>query len=187
MILYIHDNKTGGVIEQTCRTLGVEVLTAADAEKQQADASQVDTFLDRVDAMVLEITKPDQQVQFLLAHAILAQKPTLCLYGKNQPPRELLKYVKKGKPPRPIKTFSYTDGTIERSVANFIITHDPEKQEFDDIPSIKYTLRLTPRIERYLEWYSETHQTTKADRIRELLENAADESDDYAEGERVEQ
>ncbi|MFH1426432.1 MAG: hypothetical protein ABIG66_03270, partial [Candidatus Kerfeldbacteria bacterium] len=78
MKVYIHDEKTGGAIEELCRKCGVEILTQRDVEKRSALPQDVSFFLDQVDAMVVEMTKPSQQIHFILAQAILMQKPTLC-------------------------------------------------------------------------------------------------------------
>ncbi|MFH1426865.1 MAG: hypothetical protein ABIG66_05570 [Candidatus Kerfeldbacteria bacterium] len=83
-------------------------------------------------------------------------------------------YIRKQKSPRPIKTYSYTEKTLPRAIANFIVLFDPEQKEHENIPSIKFTLRMTPRTERYLTWLSDKQGMSKADLLRNILENEAD-------------
>lgn len=178
MKIYVHDERKGAV-EDVCKQIdSLEVLTPTDVRARTHVPSGVNFFLDDVDVLVLEITKPTQDIQFILAQAILAEKPTLCLYGKNQAPREILSYIKKRKAPRPLKTFSYTDSTLPRAISQFIAAHDPNAEK-DNIPSIKFTLRLSSRIERYLDWYTQKHDVSKADYIRSLLDDAAEQDTDY--------
>ena len=184
MRIYIHDEKTAGRIQKYCESVGLDVLTPSRVRELAGDNTNGSSFfLDTVDILLVEVTKPTQEIHFVLAQAILANKPTLCLYGKNQSPRELLSYIKKRKAPRPIKTYSYTDKTLEDAIKKFIIRYDPSQQEHDDIPSIKFTLRLTPRHERYLQWASEKAGLNKADFLREQLSNMQEEDDTFVEEE----
>lgn len=179
MKAYIHDEKTSGIIAKTCEKIGVDILTPKMVKNRRSAPQGIDFFLDEVDFLILEITKPTQVMNFILAQAIIAQKSTLCMYAKNQPPRNILSYIKKRSAPRSVKTFSYTERNLSSTVERFVQLHDPRTQEHDDHPSIKFTLRLTPHIERYLSWYSESHDISKADHIREILTQKAKENDQY--------
>lgn len=180
MRIYLHDEKTGGMLEQICtKELGLDVLTIQSVRKRKKMPAQYDFFLDQVDVLIIEITKPNQDIQFILAQAILAQKPTLCVYGKNQPPRELLAYIKRKSLPRPVRTFSYTESTIVKALEEYIRSLDPDAQDHDNLPTVKFTLRLSPRIERYLLWYTKQHGISKADYLRELLEREVEDAKQY--------
>ena len=187
MRVYVHDTKTGGEIETFCKKAGLDVLTHEEVMARDASPADVSFFLDEVDALIIEITHPTQQVHFILAQAILADKPALCLYGKNQAPRELLSYIKKRPAPRPIKTFSYTAPTLLLALKNFVVRHDDGQDENEDLPTIKYTLRMSPRIDRYLQWVTETNGINKADFLRELLARVAEEDVAYNEGDAAEE
>ncbi|MBI2410753.1 MAG: hypothetical protein HYV32_02590 [Candidatus Kerfeldbacteria bacterium] len=179
MRVYIHDEKTGGAILRACREAGVSVLTPEKIRKRKRLPEGVAFFLDQVDLLIIEITKPNPLMHFILAQAILADKPTLCLYAKNQSPRLLLKYIRKKATPKPVKTFSYMETSLAEAVNHFIGMHDPLRQEHDEAVSIKYTLRLSPRVDRYLTWRSEKQKMNKADFIRELLARKAKEDRKY--------
>ncbi|PIW36615.1 MAG: hypothetical protein COW24_04370 [Candidatus Kerfeldbacteria bacterium CG15_BIG_FIL_POST_REV_8_21_14_020_45_12] len=179
MRIYLHDNKTQGRLERLCKRAGLEVLTHEEVMTRDTMPEGVNFFLDQVDALILEVTNPTQEIYFVLAQAMLTNKPTLCLYAKNQTPQELISYVKRRPAPRPIKTFSYTGATLIRSLTDFLIRQDPDQLEYDDIPSIKYTVRLTPKVDRYLKWISQQKKMNKADFLRDLLTTMAVEDPDF--------
>lgn len=173
--VYIHDERTDGKILQQCLRSGVDVLTLAEVRARKSAPKGTGFFLDQVDALVVEITQPTQDIHFILAQSLLAKKPVLCLYAKNQPPRELLVHIKQHANPRPVKTFSYTESSMAEAVDTFIRKHDSRFADANDQPSIKFTLRLTARMEEYLDWYAARHHVTKADALRELLLRQASE------------
>lgn len=53
-----------------------------------------------------------------------------------------------------------------------------KKRKFDK-PNIKFTLRITPRIEKYLSWKIQNTDRTKADYLREEVERLIDEDDEF--------
>jgi hypothetical protein len=177
--LYVHDERTDGKILQQCLQSGVDVLTLAEVRARKSGPKGHGFFLDQVDALLIEITQPTQDIHFILAQSLLAKKPVLCLYAKNQPPRELLSYIKQKSTPRPLKTFSYTDATLYEAIDTFIHKHDTRFADAHDQPSIKFTLRLTPRMEEYLEWYAKKHHATKADALRDLLRAQAESDSEF--------
>lgn len=182
MRIYLHDEKTGGLMIAQCNQMGVDLLTPEIVRSRDSLPEGYNFFLDQVDALIIEITHPTRDIQFILAQAILAQKPALCLYAKNQSPRELLAHIKKRSAPRPLKTFSYTEVTLPIAINKFIKQHDPAQQEHQHVPSIKYTLRLTPYQEQYLAELSEERGMTKADLIRSIIQEKAEVSKRTEEG-----
>lgn len=182
MKIYVHDDKTAGLIAKACKGLDVSVLTAQDVRGREFDAqaaTRKQFFLDEVDALILEITRPTQDIHFIIAQAIIARIPVLCLYGKNQAPRELLAYIKKGDAGKRIKTFSYLEEQLAPAVTAFIYRHDPEYASDMDIPEIKFTLRLTKRTNEYLAWEAKRTGKTKADLLRDIVQEQALANDQF--------
>lgn len=182
MKVYIYDQKTNGAIVKICAAAGVETLTREDVVQRHAQRPRNELFLDNIDLFIINITKPSQEIHFILAQAILSEKPTLCVYGKNQTPAELMQYIRKPGPRRRnIRTFSYTAKTLETGIRNFIRLYDPAEQRSEQIASVKFTLRLTPHIDRYLDWCVQKTGESKADMIRRLLEQKATADKKYTE------
>lgn len=179
MRVYVHDEKTNGIIARACKSLGCEVLTLHDVRKRQKDPEYRPEhfFLDGVDVMVMEITRPTSDIHFILAQAILRRKPLLCVYAKNQAPRELLSFIKRDDVQQ-LKTFSYIEEQLPEAVKIFIKRYDPRFIKEVKSPEIKFTLRLSKYMNEVLEEASIHMQRTKADIIRELLEDFAEQRAD---------
>lgn len=169
MIAFVVDRKGEETLLHLCRQEKFTVWTPKHVSKRALSAKDPTVWLDKIDVLVMEMTKPTKEAVFLLAQALILGKPTLCVYGKNQPPQELLKVMKRRATPRSVKTFSYTSRTLPTVVHRFLRRQMPHSPEREEMPSVKFTLRLSPRIERYLEWYQQTHHINKADYIRDLL------------------
>jgi len=135
------------------------------------------TTLAQVDAIILELGHVSDELQFILAQSIILRKPTLCLYPKNKEPREILHMLSKNTVPKCIVTRCYTSTTIDETIDKFLQTLD-QSVSLEQVPSIKFTVRLTPSLQHYLEWLAEKQHINKADYIRQLLKKTAD--DDVA-------
>lgn len=178
MIVYLFDpNKTD--IAAFLNQSGVELW-----QKPQ-DSGNIEAWdqmgmnpLEKVGAIVLEVSSIDQQTNYLLAQAILLQKDTLCLYNKAKPPRQLLMYLGKKNVPKCIQTKAYTEKGLQGLVQKFIKTVKPDV-EIDEAPNIKYTLRITSSIEKYLNWKSRQDKINKADFIRDNISKQMRKDEEY--------
>lgn len=134
--------------------------------------------LEQIDALLLEITNSDQQINYLLAQAILLQKNTLCFYKRSSPPRQLLMYLKRKNVPHCIQLKAYTTNSFSHVISDYLKSLKPAIV-FSEVPHIKFTLRLTESIENYLNWLSKKKKINKADYLRELLKKLMTEDEDY--------
>ncbi len=181
MKIYIYDERTGGSLRDLCVSNRLDVLTHEEAMARRKHARLGLSFLDEVDVLILEMTKPNQDVQFILAHALLLQKPTLCLYSKNQAPRDLMSYIQKQPSPHAIKTFSYTAKTMMPAVRRFVGQYATDPQQRQEFPATKYTLRLTAREDRYIQWLAQQNRTTKAKMMRQIIHELIEKDEQYRE------
>jgi hypothetical protein len=181
MRVYMYDERTNGALQALCVSLGIEVITHEDilSKRRAMSSAAPQFFLQEVDLLIIETTQPTQEMQFIIAQALLTQKPTLCLYAKNYPPRELLNFIKQQPQPRSIKTFSYVSQSLPAAVRRFLRMHSDNTNDRDDFATIKYTLRLTPRVDRYLQWRADATHESKADVIRSLLLDLAQSDTTY--------
>ncbi len=134
--------------------------------------------LERVDAIILEISYPADELHYILAQAIVLQRPTLCLYPKNREPRDMLMHLQKPNVPKTVQPRSYTSTTLKDVLNKFLQSID-RNVKLEDTPNIKFTLRLTPAIEHYLDWLGQYREINKADYIRKLIKEDADKNSDY--------
>ncbi|MBI2426997.1 MAG: hypothetical protein HYV34_04055 [Candidatus Kerfeldbacteria bacterium] len=145
-------------------------LRPKELEEAKRRAKEVEgmMLLDQINAFVIEASTPDPEIGYILAHAVVYKKPTLMIYTRGNAPRELLHNFKQ----RDVSSFLmfriYTAHNLDRLLFDFLAWLDvmPEK----DMPSIKFTLRLSPNISRFLEWKGAQMKLAKADFLRALIE-----------------
>ena len=178
MIIYLFD-PTNSKVNTYLNQGGIEIWRKPqDVENMEVWDSLGRNPLERVDAMVLEISQINPQVNYLLAQAILLQKNTLCVYKKANPPRAFLMYLHKKNVPRCIQFKAYTDKALQGIVHNFL-KHLKPTVALEEIPYIKFTLRITDSIEKYLTWKSKQQKKNKADLIRHDIEKQMADDEDY--------
>jgi len=117
--------------------------------------------------LILEITEITPQITYLLAQAMFMKKPLLCLYEKSKPPREFLMLIRKKHCPDFIIMKSYTLQKIEATLNPFLASLSSEVMQ--TVANIKFTLRISPKIEQYLQWKAKQEGMTKANYLRNLL------------------
>ena len=178
MIVYFSDRQKTKA-EQILNSQGVLLW------QKSSSAGTIDVWntaegnhLEKIDALILEITEPDSQINYLLAQAILLQKSTLCFFKKNNPPRQLLTHLRKKNVPHCIAAKSYVDNNLADVIIAFIKTLKPTV-ELSNIPNIKYTLRMTEALENYLNWKAKQTKINKADFIRDNLKKMMEEDEEY--------
>lgn len=145
-----------------------------------AQSGSILSALERVDAIVLEITQTDPDVQYMLAQAIISQKPTLCLYSKNQEPRDMLSHLSKKTIPKCIVVKCYTPSGLPEVVNRFVESLNTVSPA-EEIPNIKFTLRLTTTLDKYLEWLMRERHINKAEYMRDLIKKQMDQDEKYQE------
>lgn len=161
-------------IVDTLRSSGIFVVASnnqnnTDFKKeeleQMSEAGEI--LLDKMDCIVIEASKPDQEIGYLLAYAISQKKPLLYLYQKGTPEKVAYGYLTKKNVPEFIQMKSYSSADLQERIVEFISSIGAGIKEK---PTVKFTLRLTPRMERYLNSKSKKARMNKADYLREIFE-----------------
>lgn len=179
MIVYVL-NKSRNNLAGFARQTGAQVWTNVnDVPATVLSAGQFN-LLERVDAIILEIAHPAEELLYVLAQAIILRKPTLCLYPTNNIPIDIVQHLSKKTIPTTVKTKSYETSAVGEMVQKFLAQID-QSIVVADIPHIKFTLRLTPSLERYLDWLNAQQQINKADFIRQMIKRHLDENTVYQE------
>ena len=125
-----------------------------------------ESFLDYVDAIIIEGSEADSEVGYLLAYAIAQKKPALLLLRKGMANRNPLASFGQRLPKNLTMRF-YRSETLEQQLVSFL--RQLGEIEYQEVPSIKFTLRITPQIEQYLSWKTHNTKITKADFLRALI------------------
>lgn len=160
-------------IADILRRAGVDVITKnmdaaeafPDSYKQLEQRGQ--SLLDHVAAIVIEGTEPDPEVGYLLAYAIAQKRPALLLTAKGNVDRNPLQTFGAQQVPKTLSIARYLPAQLEQIVVGFL--QELGEIEYLEIPSIKFTLRITPQIERYLHWKTHNTPLSKADFLRKIL------------------
>lgn len=135
-------------------------------------------LMEKMDALIIEGTRPIPESAYLIAIALAHQKPILYLSEKGKPINKNLVHLQKDKNTAKFLNLEYyTENVLEKTLLDFLQTI--EKGEGREAPTIKFTLRITPRIERYLHWKTHNIKISKADFLRELIEGLIDKDEDY--------
>ncbi len=166
---------------------GVSLITnqpdspALPAEVSVKLATSGQSMLDQMDALVIEATTPDPEVGYLLAHAVATRKPTLFLQFKGTTNPGPLAYLSDAKTKEYLIVRKYLPTELSALLTEFM--GHLEAGGIPEIPSIKFTLRITPRIDRYLTWKSKRIKLTKADFLRQYIaEEMMKKDDDFRRG-----
>lgn len=159
------------IIKELLEREGILVITPETAANFSEDEfSSTGNLIETVDGVIMEASLPHQELGYLLAYTVLQKKPTLCLYTKSNVIKNLQRYLATQKQTEFLYFEHYSPGIIEK-VLNKFLAQIAKPTAKDDIPKIKFTLRLTPRIEKYLEWKTHNTKMTKAEFLREEIKN----------------
>lgn len=146
-----------------CRT----VISKLGIEAVAADCGQQITLPKNINALILEMNKAQAAVGYLLALAVSQNIPALCLVAKGSILPEPLNGLRLNNQfNRKIKLVRHTSKTLPKAVERFI---NSISQETEERATIKFTLRLTPSIEKYLGWKADQDHIDKAMFLRRHL------------------
>lgn len=184
MKIYLHLTSSGELNEQTVSILkeaGVLLVTNVD-ENYDADFSERElkrlkmtgeNLLDKMDGFVIDATSPDPEVGYLLAYAMSQRKPVMYMVQKGS---KLGKHIQRL--PDTVLIREYSNENLQELLIGFL--RQLEQGWGEAIPNIKFTLRITPQIERYMVWKAKKEKKTKADYMRDLfMDKLIPNDDDY--------
>lgn len=166
LIIEGHDNNIFRIIRSP------QIIT------KQSDINSAQTELDRVDMVIIEATQSFEHIYNLLGKAAIMQKPVLCIYKKDEPPHELLSLLDKSSKSQYVFAQAYTEKTLPDIVQRFVSKINGKIVE---TPNIKFTLRLTPSLDRYLERVAQEKNVSKADFVRSMISEKQNKDNDNLE------
>ena len=156
------------------KKLGIVIVTNLDLKHGEFDGSGFAS----IDAVIIDATATDVDTGYTLAIALAHKKPVLYLLRKGTLLDSSVDALASNKEVQKLLHVQfYEPDMIIRKVKNFLqyLDHSIGKESF----SIKYTLRLSPRIDRYLTWKSAEAKKNKADFLRDWVEGLMKSDDHY--------
>ncbi|MFH1598027.1 MAG: hypothetical protein ABIB97_03065 [Patescibacteria group bacterium] len=173
--------QTYGTILSLLKKADLEVYSNQEPTDLSEELSQIyqsgGMILDKMEAFIIEGSTPDQEIGYFLAYALSQKKPTLYLSEKSHQIKSTLKYLKSKSTPKFLQITTYSQKNIEEQLIKFLQLIKAGK--IKEIPSIKFTLRITPSIERFLHWKTHNTDKSKADFLRQDIEEMIKKDDKY--------
>ena len=149
----------GETLPKILQRLGAHVV----GKEDEAD-------FDKVDAVIVNGQDENSQQAYVIALALAKQKSVLYLLAKGQAISTRVESLRADKKLKDYFSFSYfSKKKLAGLIENFV--RKSEQGNLVEVPSIKFTLRITPSIERYLQWKSKELGLSKADFLRNVIEN----------------
>jgi hypothetical protein len=135
-------------------------------------------LLEKMDALIIEGTNDMSESGYLIALALAYKKPILYLTEKGVQVNKNLQHLRQDKTAASYFSIqTYLDSTLLPTLSEFI--GNVEQGGGREVPNIKFTLRITPRIERYLKWRTHNTKLSKADFLRGMIEKMIDDDDAF--------
>lgn len=160
--------KSGHSIEQVLQTFG--------AHKVERDEDGSLDF-DRIEAVIINGNDDITAASYVIAVAIAKQKPVLFLLEKGSSIPDSIKDFRADKKMSMLFHLAFaTPEKLTKTIGDFIQKAEGGVKEY---PSIKFTLRITPSMERYLQWKSKRSGISKADFLRNELAQISQKDPDF--------
>ena len=168
MKIYFFTNQVdaqAGDIVSCLRRSGVIVLAN---QEHFSSLPKTELSLDRVQAVIIYGAQA-QAAGYLVAAALSQKKPILYLLPKGNLFPEELRYLQSDRQLGQLFVVRFiTQEKTQEVVYDFLELLETGELRQEKV-SIKFTFRLSPRLERYLNWKSDREKMTKADWLRKFL------------------
>lgn len=135
-------------------------------------------IFNQIQAVIIEGTKLNPEANYILALALSQKKPILFLLNKGSALSEQIKAIIKNK--KLTENFLlcfYNEKNLEKQLNYFFDYIGGARKK--ELATIKFTLRLTPKMERYLSWKIANTTLKKADYLRNILGKVIEEDEEY--------
>jgi len=135
-----------------------------------AKPEQANLSFDKMDGLVIEGQESVKEAGYLIAQALAQGKPILYFLPKGSRLPEQLKSLQENTKLKKVFLLRhYSLKTLPNFLIDFIdIIETGELRR--EVPTVKFTLRFTPRSDRYLSWKSKKKKISKADYLRKLID-----------------
>lgn len=151
-------------IYNTLVDAGVIVFT-----NQQSRKSEKGLSFANLNGLIIHHDDNNQEAGYLSALAISQKKPILYLLAKGKRLPEELSYIRNNQEVAKFLIVKfYDEQNIAKRLMEFVELVENGDSKWD-MPTIKFTWRITPRIERYLQWKTVNTGKTKADWLRTYI------------------
>ncbi|MBN1779302.1 MAG: hypothetical protein JW816_03725 [Candidatus Buchananbacteria bacterium] len=153
----------------------VSDLTNQDLEKMESTG---ENMIEAIDGIVIEGTKFLPESGYLIAIGLAHKKPILFLTQSAKTiDKNLLEIKKEPTAAKLLNLKTYTQKNLDENLLEFL--QQIEQGDSGEKATIKFTLRMTKKIERYLQWKTHNTKLSKADYLREVIEKIINQDQDF--------
>jgi len=142
-------------------------------------SSQQNLTFEDINGLVVEGPGSVQEVGYLVALALAQQKPILYLLPKGVLLPDQLRSLRDNKQLKRLFLLQYySDKNLNSFLVDFIdLIETGELRR--EVPTIKFTLRFTPRASRFITWHAKQKKISKADYLRKLIDEQIVKNEGY--------
>lgn len=136
---------------------------------------------DQIEAVIIEGTYIASDTVYIIATALAYKKPVLYLMEKGHEIPEQLSYIRKDQNLGKnfyLKFYKSAGKEAEKLIFDFLGLLESGSLIKEKV-NVKFTLRISPRIERYLNWKALNIKKSKAEYVRDVLNKTAVEDKNY--------
>jgi len=162
--------------------LGVSLVSNIEKKISKGDIeARKSISYDQIEAVIIEGTHMASDTVYIIATALAYKKPVLYLIEKGHAIPEQLSYIRDDKNLGEfffLKFYKSEEKNIQSLLIEFLELLESGhliKEKFN----IKFTLRISSRIERYLNWKFSKIKKSKAEYVRDLLLETAKNDKNY--------
>jgi len=138
-------------------------------------------MFDQINAVVIEDSSLKNEANYILALALSQKKPILYLVRKGSVLKEEIRELTNNKKLSAYFKLKYYCNENLKSVVSKFIDLIGAGDARKELATVKFTLRMTPKMERYLTWKVNNTKMKKADYLRILLNEIIESDQDYTE------
>lgn len=171
MRIYFFTNQNDESVKKVAACLQRSGVTVLASQPQFSSGVKTELSLEKMQAVV--IYGPEAQTAgYLVAAALSQKKPVLYLLPKGHLFPDELKYLQGNRQLSNLFLIKFvTSENAEEIIYDFLELLETGELRQENV-SIKFTFRLSPRLERYLNWKSAKEKVSKADWLRQFLTEA---------------
>lgn len=148
--------------------LSINPLSSAEINQAEKEGK---VLLDKMDAFIIDGSSGDSEIGYIVAYALFRKKHVLYLLPSGKDLDPALDHLSSRKEISPFFHLRHwTPQVLINHARDFIKLLSLEAGE-SEVPSIKFTLRITPKIDQYLTFRAKRSNAKKADFLRDLIED----------------
>lgn len=148
-----------------------EITTASKEDPEKAYIKNINN-IKKADFVIVECTKSNAGVGFLISAAVNEKKPVLALFDQNKTnsaPATIAGFAAKNKL---LAVRGYNETNLETVFSEFV-------NEVKKVLDTKFILIISPEIDTYLQWAADNRRMHKAQVVRRAVEQVMNDDKEF--------